>query len=66
MRTLHCLMLQELRKTASQQIREVALSQSEAVRSANEEKAAMERREAGLRVSGASFAGSMWEECLPL
>lgn len=40
---------QELRKAASQQMREVAVSQNETVRTISEEKAAAERREAGLR-----------------
>jgi len=44
---------QELRKTASQQMREVAVSQSEAVRMINDEKVAAERREAHLKVGHA-------------
>ncbi|KAF5836124.1 kinesin motor domain-containing protein [Dunaliella salina] len=41
--------LKELRKAASQQMREVAVSQSEAVRMINDEKVAAERREAHLK-----------------
>jgi len=43
--------LQELRKAASQQMREVAVSQSEAVRVINDEKLAAERREGHLKVA---------------
>lgn len=42
--------LQELRKVSSQAMREVAVSQNEAVRSISDEKAAAEKREASLKV----------------
>ena len=59
-----CLDVQELRKASSQQMREVSVSQSEAVRCISEEKAAAERREAALRVRGEAQIGGGGERGL--